>query len=283
MAELDTPTALFVDEASNIGCTAVEEMRGKLVNGEPEPADDNSISFNTVDDYLTLEGDGDKLVLEAGDQTLTIADSEFHSKRDIRDFEPQVRDVLESMVYTALETLRGKIAKERLAREVEADKRNAELRKKDFLNHVQIVNLKALLEFAKKAIEGLDATLERARNTAQLNKELEQKAYANEQAAKAEVKRLEGVISKNVRPAIYLFLPEPYLNVRLPGFIVVDVTWQRSLYLCKSGRLATATRDDAITVFADKASAQKAIDDTRDFQGGTYTWSKNQYVIITIN
>jgi hypothetical protein len=50
---------------------------------------------DVVDDFLTLEGDGEKLVLEAGDQQLVLADSEFHSKRDIREFADDVRNVLE--------------------------------------------------------------------------------------------------------------------------------------------------------------------------------------------
>jgi hypothetical protein len=104
-------SAVWVDETINFPCTAAEEMRGKLVRDEEEK-EPLTLEEDVVDDYLTLENNGERLVLDSGDQQLVIADSEFHSKLDIREFAKDVRSVLESLVYTYADKLKSKISDE---------------------------------------------------------------------------------------------------------------------------------------------------------------------------
>lgn len=100
----------YQDEFVNYPCTAAEEMRSKLIIGDPEEPEELTLEENVVDDYLTLDNDGERLVLETDtDQKLVLANSEFHSKQNIRDFEVNVRDALVDMAYTISSRIRAKI------------------------------------------------------------------------------------------------------------------------------------------------------------------------------
>lgn len=266
---------VILDEASNFACTAVEEMRGKLIVGEPE-REELTLEEDVVDDFLTLENDGEKLVLEAGDEQLVLADSEFHSKRDIREFEVNVRNVLESLAYTVADRLRTQFSILRREREqsllafynklTERNKQKADF-KFNFLTTV-----------AASALRTLRQTIE----------ELTTKLNLNEmylQASRRQVESLEKVISENKRPAIYVIEEEPYkFSFTGPGWVVVDATWKRGpLHLNQNGRgyLATANSSFTPTVFASEADAQKAIEDTTGYKP-KYAWTQNTYVAVQI-
>lgn len=72
-----------------------------------------TLEEDVVADYLTLEDEGGSLLLEAGDEQIILADTENHSKRDIRAFEEKVRTSLEALAYEATNRLRTKISEER--------------------------------------------------------------------------------------------------------------------------------------------------------------------------
>ena len=67
------------------------------------------------------------------------------------------------------------------------------------------------------------------------------------------------------------------------GWVVVDTTWKRGpLYLSHSGWLASASEKFTPTVFASEADAQKAIADTKAFEGGVFSWSDNNYLAVEV-
>lgn len=143
---------LYVDEFVNYPCTATEEMRGKLITGDPEEPEELTTEEDVVDDFLTLENDGERLVLEAGDQQLVLADSEFHSKQSVREFETNVRDVLVNMAYTVSSRLRTEINIELKPELATAQSDKVMLSMEKLVNSMlksNIDDLKQLLEKAK--------------------------------------------------------------------------------------------------------------------------------------
>ena len=116
------------------------------------------------------------------------------------------------------------------------------------------------------------------------------KVNAQLDTAKAEITRLEKVISNDKRAVIYLLTPEYYKHMQQqPGWVVVVTTWKRGpLHLTeKAGWLGTATREFPTTVFASEKDAQQAIADTKAFIGmsgrGGFAWQSNNYVAVEIH
>jgi hypothetical protein len=212
---------VFFDEASNFACTAAEEVRGKLVTGEPEQ-EKLTMEEDVVDDYLTLENNGERLVFDLGNQQLVLADSEFHSKRDVREFADDVRNVLESLAYTVSNKVRYQRSEEytKLVQELKVEKLVSNW-------------YKLLSEKLQRNVTGLETALADAHKT---------------------------------------------------GWVVVDTTWKRGpLHLTSSGWLATADSLAPYTVFNSEEEALKAVASTRSYSGGTYAWSKNEYVAVELS
>jgi hypothetical protein len=276
----DYKTVVF-DEASNFPCTAFEEMRGKLVTGEPEQ-EELTMEEDVVDDFLTLENDGERLVLEAGDEQLVLADSEFHSKRDIRDFESNVRNVLETMAYTVADRLRSKFSELRQEEKSKNYKLLAFLR--EVYKKIADRQIEKIKQVEKYKFDFLRTV------AADALKSLRQKLELNEQYLQASRRQVESLekdvanLTNAVRPAIYVLDQEPYkFSYSGPGWVVVDATWERGpLHRTQgAGFLATASSIFPPTVFASKGDAQKAIADTKNYKTH-HAWCDNTYVAVQI-
>jgi hypothetical protein len=174
---------------------------------------------------------------------------------------------------------------ERLRQRISAERREEQAKNLRFLKFMRNV-YKALTENSiaaaqKKAQFKFDFLTKVASSAlTSLRQELEglKNALASE---RQEVRRLLNVISENKRPAIYLIAEEPFMGVRQPGWVVIDATWKRGpMHLNESGYLATASEDFKPTVFYKEEDALKAIEDTRNFNNGSHTWSNNVYFAV---
>jgi hypothetical protein len=80
-------TTINIDECNNIPC-----------NAEPP-----TLEEDVVDDWLTLDGSGDRLLLG---ENISLYDTECHSKQEIRELEADIRGELEAMAYEVSNRLR---------------------------------------------------------------------------------------------------------------------------------------------------------------------------------
>lgn len=84
----------------------------QFVPDENTAQQNDSIEQSVVDDWLVIDNKGERLCFVGGDGMLVLADTEYHSKQQIREFDAELRPLLESMMHEGLERLRQKISEE---------------------------------------------------------------------------------------------------------------------------------------------------------------------------